>query len=107
MICIYKNLKFLANSLQPMILKPFFTTSLKMAIDSFENRKDRAFLDQIVVRLTEVLKNPSILDINKTTISEVLCDQLYSTNTNSPVSGHSYNSNKTLICFLFRFLTFS
>ncbi|CAH0551491.1 unnamed protein product [Brassicogethes aeneus] len=81
MLCIYKNLRHLANSLQPLTLKPFFETSIKFGI-SLE-KEDSIFLGTILEHLKEVLADKGIQDINKTTISEVLVDIFYNTEKSS------------------------
>lgn len=66
---IYKNMKYLANSIQPMILKPFFETSFNSALE------DKELLDYITTELMEVLENKNIEDTNKYTIANTVVNK--------------------------------
>lgn len=69
-ISIYKNLKYLANSIQPVNLQPFLQNSFNFSIN------DKELLNIIIEELKFVLKSKNIEDTNKYTIANVLIDKL-------------------------------
>lgn len=72
---VLKNLKYLANSIQPLILRPFFEKSIKFGINKYENGA-KNLLENILDLSREVLQNAEIQETNKITIAEVLSDKI-------------------------------
>ncbi|KAJ8977316.1 hypothetical protein NQ317_009334 [Molorchus minor] len=71
---VMKNLKHLANSIQPMILKPFFEKSIEFAVIKYNEVHEDRLLKEISQCFIEVLSNKDIQEINKTTIAQMLND---------------------------------
>ncbi|KAJ8962679.1 hypothetical protein NQ318_001075 [Aromia moschata] len=75
-ISILKNLKYLANSIQPMILKPFFENALNYAVNTYNTECEENLLLKVTKHLGDVLSNNEIQETNKITIGQVLSDQI-------------------------------
>ncbi|CAG9764402.1 unnamed protein product [Ceutorhynchus assimilis] len=72
-IHVYRNLKYLANSIQPVLLKPFFQNSLHHALNA--NTDD--ILETFLRYLKEVLDDDILQDVNKRIIEEVLTELVF------------------------------
>ncbi|KAL1501784.1 hypothetical protein ABEB36_007048 [Hypothenemus hampei] len=66
---IYKNLKYLANSIQPMVLKPCLQKTL-----SFLN--ENVAFERVLLDLKEVLSDNEVQDVNKHVIEELLIEMI-------------------------------
>lgn len=79
-IHIYRNLLYLANSIQPIVIKPFLVNTLQVLLattnDTFENS---------LRHLRTVLDEKDVQEVNKTVIEEVLTDLVSLSDTNSKV----------------------
>ncbi|KAJ8929922.1 hypothetical protein NQ314_017331 [Rhamnusium bicolor] len=82
-ISVFRNLNHLANSIQPVILKPFFEKAIGFAINKYNNEYKDTLLVKILDYLRDVLQNKDIQETNKTTIFEVLNDKISITATKS------------------------
>lgn len=87
MIGIYKNLKYLTNSVQPFTLKPFLERTLLTAVQLFHQEGD-AKLELLRILLGyvgETLKDDKIQEANKTVIAEILRTILTETDSSAKV----------------------
>ncbi|CAG9821372.1 unnamed protein product, partial [Phaedon cochleariae] len=82
-INIFRNLKHLANSIQPVILKPFFETTIWKAIETNKADSENELLKIVLESLKTVLKHPDIQETNKTTIIGVLKTVMFVTDVQS------------------------
>lgn len=85
---ILRNLKYLANSIQPIILKPFFEKAVTFGINNYESG-DPELLEKILDFSSKVLQNMEIQETNKITMGEVLSDRIFIADIKSEVS-HLY-----------------
>lgn len=76
---IYRNLKHLCNSIQPVILRPFLEKSLERIFASKE-----AFF-AIIQCLKDVLTNDTIQEANKQVISEILLNNVEKASKNDDI----------------------
>nr|CAI5845101.1 unnamed protein product [Callosobruchus analis] len=74
-LSVFKNLKHLANSVQPVILKPFFEVAFTYAIDAFENG-DKEMLKSMLKFSLEIMHEKDIQESNKVSVAQVLCDKI-------------------------------
>lgn len=84
-INILRNLKYLANSIQPLILKPFFEKAMIFSINKFEDG-NQELLEKMLEFFSKVLQNKEIQETNKITIAEVLNDRISIADIKSEVS---------------------
>lgn len=61
----YKHLKFLANSIQPMIFERFFNSTLNYAQYLKAEKGNEEFLISLIQELKKVLGDPTVQDISK------------------------------------------
>lgn len=69
---IYRNLKHLCNSVQPVILKPF----LEKSVEYILNWESRETFTEIVQNLREILTSDRIQESNKKVIAELISNNL-------------------------------
>nr|CAH7734619.1 unnamed protein product [Callosobruchus chinensis] len=81
-LSIFKNLKYLANSVQPVILKPFFEVAFTYAIDAFEKR-DKEILTNMLKFSLQIMHKKDIQESNKISIAQVICDKIPSIDSES------------------------
>ncbi|CAH1965430.1 unnamed protein product [Acanthoscelides obtectus] len=81
-LSIFRNLKHLANSIQPIIMKPFFEIAFRYAIEAFEN-DNKDILERMLKYALDIMQRKDIQDSNKVTIAQVLCDKIPSMGSNS------------------------
>ncbi|KAF7279675.1 hypothetical protein GWI33_006838 [Rhynchophorus ferrugineus] len=79
-LMIYRKLKYIANSIQPVILKPFLEYSIRYA---FTHYKTENLLDRILEDLTSVLVDKDVQNCNKQSIEDVLGELLLLTDMSS------------------------
>ncbi|XP_050296480.1 uncharacterized protein LOC126736254 [Anthonomus grandis grandis] len=72
---VYRNLKCLANSIQPVTLKPFLQSTLDFCLKNFE--KERDGFEKCLHFLKDVLTGIEIQDVNKNIIEEVVTEILF------------------------------
>ncbi|XP_030766765.1 focadhesin isoform X2 [Sitophilus oryzae] len=73
-VIIYKNLKYIAKSIQPIILKPFFEKTLYYTLTEF---REDAVLKDILHYLIYVLEDDQIQKSNKNSIEEVISELVF------------------------------
>ncbi|XP_019767478.2 focadhesin isoform X1 [Dendroctonus ponderosae] len=69
-IQVYRNLIHIANSIQPVVLKPFFQNSLHSLLES-------AQLELVLTHVSEVLQAKDVQEVNKHTIEEVITELIF------------------------------
>lgn len=74
MLVIYKNLKHLCNSIQPVILRPFLEKSLNHILNSLTTSQH--IFSEIVQYFKNVLATESIQETNKQVISELIANNV-------------------------------
>lgn len=67
---VYKNLDILCNTIQPVIMKPFFKKTIKLGCLLMEHSHKE--IDFILEKLEMILKSPKSSDSNKAAIAEVV-----------------------------------
>lgn len=74
-------MKYLANSIQPMVLRPFFENTLWYA-----GRDRNPYFEEVLDCLREVLEDDDVQDVNKNVIEEVVTELVFISNVSSEVS---------------------
>ncbi|KAJ8924352.1 hypothetical protein NQ315_007148 [Exocentrus adspersus] len=72
---VLRNLNHLANSIQPIILKPFFEKAIAFSIEKYETG-DQKLLKNSLLFIEQVLRNNEIQETNKITVAQVLSDRI-------------------------------
>ncbi|KAF2896131.1 hypothetical protein ILUMI_10044 [Ignelater luminosus] len=80
---VYKNLKYLCNSIQPITLRPFIETSLAFAMkesDNIENEQEE-LCDTLIYYLKDTLNDENLLESNRLVLSEIIVQTAKQLNT--------------------------
>lgn len=77
-IHVYRNLVHIANSIQPVVLKPFLENSLHSLLENGQ-------LEQVLAHVKEVLQAKDVQQVNKHTIEDVVTELICLADVNSQV----------------------
>ncbi|XP_057669101.1 focadhesin isoform X2 [Diorhabda carinulata] len=80
-LLIFKNLKYLVRSIQPMILRPFFEISIWHVLK--QDTDEYNLIDGMFDQLKIVLREENVQETNKITIVQVLDGIIFTTDVNS------------------------
>ncbi|CAG9862911.1 unnamed protein product [Phyllotreta striolata] len=81
---VYRNLKFLAKSIQPIILRPFFEATLWYSIKKY-NQNELQLLINISEYVKTVLVQKEVQETNKLNLVQVLDSIIFVTELNTPL----------------------
>lgn len=85
-VIVVSVLKFLCNSIQPMLIKPFVEVAVKFALERIDETNDSFVYDEIVSSFKVIFSDKDILDTNKSMLGKLVIETIQDMPISSDVS---------------------
>lgn len=76
MMAVISALKFLCNSIQPIIIKPFVEVAINFALESIRKDNDSSLYDEIISHFKIIFCDKDIHEANKSILGKLIVDTI-------------------------------